>query len=48
MNGEVKEKPSKLNCFGYKFDANLFLSVVKQNFMKIEFENSIKIFINEL
>ena len=42
-NGEVKEKPSNLNCFEYKFDANIFLNVVKQNFMKIEFENSIKI-----
>ena len=39
-----QKKPSQLNYSEHKFNANLFFSVLKQSFMKIEIEKSIRIF----
>ena len=42
MNSWKYKKPGKLIHFQRKFNINMFLYALKQDFMKIEFKNSIR------
>ena len=42
INSWKCKKPSELIYFECKFDVNMFLYALKQDFMKIEFENSVR------